>query len=107
MISYDDFAKVEMKVGTVMTAEEVPRSDKLIKLTMDFGTEQRTLMAGIKKWYAPEALVGRQIAILFNLEPRKIFGIDSQGMMLAAEDSAGNVSVLTVDKKLENGAQVR
>ncbi|MCX6774233.1 MAG: methionine--tRNA ligase subunit beta [Candidatus Micrarchaeota archaeon] len=107
MISYEDFSKLDMRIGTVLTAEEVPRSDKLIKLTMDFGTEQRTLMAGIKKWYAPEALVGRQIAILFNLEPRKVFGIDSQGMILAAEDSAGNVSVLGVDKKMENGAMVK
>ena len=107
MITYEDFSKLEMRVGTVLSAEEVPRSDKLVKLTIDFGTEQRTLMAGVKKWYAPEALVGKQIAILFNLEPRKIFGIDSQGMILAAEDSAGNLSVLTVDKKLENGAQVK
>jgi len=107
MIGYEDFSKLDMRIGTVIAAEEVPKSDKLVKLTMDFGTEQRTLMAGVKRWYAPEALVGKQIAILFNLEPRKVFGIESQGMILAAEDSTGNLSVLTTDKKLENGAQVK
>lgn len=107
MVDYGEFLKMDMRVGTVVSAENVEKSDKLIKLTMDFGTEQRTLMAGIKGWYSADSLIGRQIAILFNLEPRKVFGIESQGMILAAEDSAGNVSVLTVDKKLENGAQVK
>ena len=107
MVNYEEFSKMDMRVGTVISAENVEKSDKLLKLVIDFGTEQRTLMAGVKKWYSAESLVGKQIAILFNLEPRKVFGIESQGMILAAEDSAGNVSVLTVDKKLENGAQVK
>lgn len=107
MITIDDFAKIEIRVVTVESAEEVPKSDKLLKLTVSAGEEKRTLMAGIKKWYSPEQLVGKQIAILFNLEPRKIFGVESHGMILAAEDEAGGLSVLSPDKKLGDGAKVR
>jgi methionine--tRNA ligase beta chain len=107
MITFDDFAKVEMRIGTVEGAEEVPGSEKLLKLTVNVGEEKRTLMAGIRKWYLPEQLIGKQIAILFNLEPKRIFGVESHGMVLAAEDANGNLSVLSPDKGMANGAKVK
>jgi methionine--tRNA ligase beta chain len=107
MIKHDDFAKLDIRIVTVESAEEVPGSEKLLKITVNAGEEKRTLMAGIKKHYAPEKLIGRQIAILFNLEPRKIFGIESHGMILAAEDDGGTLSVLSPDREMGNGAKVK
>ncbi len=107
LIKYDDFAKLDIRIVTVESAEEVPGSEKLLRLVVNAGEEKRALMAGIKKYYTPEQLIGRQIAILFNLEPRRIFGIESHGMILAAEDTDGNLSVLSLDKKMGNGAKVK
>jgi len=107
MIAYDDFAKLDIRMGTVESAEDVPGSEKLLKLVVNVGEEKRTLMAGIKKAYAKEQLIGRQIAILFNLEPRMIFGVESHGMILAAEDADGKLSVLCPDKGMANGAKVK
>jgi methionyl-tRNA synthetase len=106
-IPYDDFAKLDIRLGTVESAEEVPGSEKLLKLVVNMGEEKRTLMAGIRKQYMPDQLIGRQIAILFNLEPRRIFGTESHGMILAAEDSDGKLSVLSPDKGMGNGAKVK
>ncbi len=107
MIAYDDFAKLDIRIGTVESAEDVPGSEKLLKLVVNVGEEKRTLMAGIRKWYSKEQLIGKQIAILFNLEPRRIFGVESHGMVLAAEDINGNLSVLLPDKGMANGAKVK
>lgn len=96
MISLKDFQKADLRVGRVLSAEAVPESNKLLKLSIDFGPEigQRTIMSGIKKQYAPEALVGRQIVAILNLEPRKIAGSTSEGMVLSAESEQGPVLIV-------------
>lgn len=85
-ISYEDFAKLDMRIGTIVAAEAVPETDKLIKCTIDFGLEvgMRTIVSGIHAWYEPEELVGKQLPYIINLEPRKLRGIMSEGMLLAA-----------------------
>ncbi len=86
MISFEDFEKVELVVGTVLEAEEVPGSEKLIKQIVDFGElGQRQILSGIKKWYKPSQLVGKQFVYVFNLEPRIMMGLSSEGMLLATD----------------------
>lgn len=86
MVSFEDFSKVELHVGTVLEAEEVPGSEKLIKQTVDFGElGTRQILSGIRKWYKPEQLVGKQFVYVTNLEPRMMMGLESQGMLLAAD----------------------
>ncbi|MBI2599645.1 methionine--tRNA ligase subunit beta [Candidatus Daviesbacteria bacterium] len=85
MITIDDFSKVEFKVGTVLEAEEVPGSDKLIKQIVDFGDEKRQILSGIKQWYKPKQLTGKQFVYVTNLEPRTMMGLQSQGMLLCAD----------------------
>lgn len=86
-ITIEEFQKIQLKTAKVLTAERVPRSEKLIKLQVDLGTEQRQIVAGIGKKYEPEQLVGRTIVIVANLKPAKLMGIESQGMVLAAGDA--------------------
>ena len=105
-VSFEDFQKLELKVARVEAAEPVLGSDKLLKLTVDAGTEKRTLVAGIAEFYESEELIGKNIIILANLEPKTIRGVDSQGMLLAA-DEAGKVSLLTVDGGASPGTRVR
>ncbi len=105
MITYDDFAKIELKVAGVTAAERVDGSDKLLKLSVSLGTEQRTIVAGIGTAYEPEALIGRQIVIIANLEPRRLMGIESQGMLLAAGD--GSPVFLTPEKGVSDGSAIR
>ena len=110
-ISYDLFAKLDLRVATVVKAEAHPNADKLLKLTLDDGTPAgRQVCAGIKAWYAPEQLVGKQVIIVANLEPRMLRGEISQGMVLAASDlkdgpDARDVIVLTVDKPVKPGSK--
>lgn len=86
MISFDEFSKLELKVGTILEAEEVDGSEKLIKLMVDLGEEKpRQILAGIKKWYSPEKLIGKQFVFVANLEPRMMMGLESNGMLLAAD----------------------
>lgn len=107
MISFDDFSKVELKVGTVLEAEDMEGSKKLIKLKVDLGEgKNRQILAGVKQWYKPEEFVGKQIVIVTNLEPRMMMGIESQGMMLAA-DSEGGPIFLTVPKQVPAGTKIR
>jgi len=96
-ITIDDFMKVDMRVARVLAAERVPNSKKLIKLVVDVGTEQRTLVAGIAEAYEAETLVGRTVAVVFNLKPAKIMGIESNGMVLAASPEGGKPVVVTFD----------
>ncbi|MDP3645705.1 MAG: hypothetical protein Q8R25_01325 [bacterium] len=93
-ISYDDFAKLDIRIGTVTAAELVPETDKLIKCTVDFGQElgTRTIVSGIAQWKKPEELVGRQFPYIVNLAPRVLRGIESQGMLLAASPVRGDAS---------------
>ncbi|MDO4265305.1 MAG: methionine--tRNA ligase [Eubacteriales bacterium] len=93
-IEYDDFAKLELRIGEVIACEEVPKSKKLLKETIKIGNETRTVLSGIKKWYRPEDMVGKKVVVVCNLEPRKIAGIESQGMVLAAESPDGEMLAL-------------
>jgi methionyl-tRNA synthetase len=106
-ISIEDFMKVELRVAKVLTAEKVEKSKKLLKLTVDVGTEQRTLVAGIAEAYEPESLVGKTVVIVFNLKPAKLMGIESNGMVLAASPEGGKPTVVTFDVPPEPGARVR
>jgi len=110
IIKYDDFKKVELRVGTIKKAEDIEGADKLLKLEVDLGKEtgKRTICAGIKKYYKKEDLIGKQIVVVVNLEPRKMRGLESQGMLLAAvSDDESKVILLSPDKKAESGWKVQ
>jgi methionyl-tRNA synthetase len=98
---------VELRVAKVLTAEAVPKSRKLLKLTVDAGAEERTILAGIAGAYEPEELVGRRVVIVFNLKPAKLMGIESDGMVLAASPENGPPSLLAVDESIAAGTRVR
>ncbi|MCX6769907.1 MAG: methionine--tRNA ligase subunit beta [Candidatus Micrarchaeota archaeon] len=107
-ISYEEFSKTELRVATILSAEPVEGSGKLLKLTIDLGeAAPRTLAAGIAKNYEPAQLVGRQIIVVANLAPRSLKGVLSQGMLLAAESAEGAVVILMPDKPVPNGSQVK
>jgi len=106
-ISIDDFMKVELRVAKVLAAERVPKSKKLLKLTVDVGTEQRTVLAGIAESYEPDAIVGRTIAVVFNLQPAKLMGIESNGMVLAAGGETGKVTLVSFEEPPAPGTRVR
>jgi methionyl-tRNA synthetase len=106
-IAIDDFMKVELRVAKVLEAEAVPKSKKLVKLKVDVGAEQRTIVAGIAEAYTPEQLVGRTIVIVANLKPAKLMGIESNGMVLAASPEGGLPNLVAVDPSLPPGARVR
>ena len=107
-IQYDDFAKLDIRIGTVIAAELVPETDKLIKCTVDFGEEigQRTIVSGIAEWKKPEELIGRQFPYIVNLAPRMLRGVESQGMLLAASDESG-VALLTPERTLHTGTRLK
>jgi methionyl-tRNA synthetase len=105
MVKYEDFDKLEIKIGVVEAAERIAGKTKLLKLLVDTG-EKRTLVAGIGEQYAPEDLLGKHLVVLTNLEPKKIGGIESQGMLLAAEDG-GKIAVLSPDREVKQGSQVK
>ena len=107
MITFEEFSKLELKVGTVIDAEEVEGSEKLIKLKVDLGEESpRQILAGVKQWYKPKEFVGKQVIVVANLEPRIMMGLESEGMMLAADTKDGPV-FLTVPKKVTPGTKIR
>ena len=106
-ITIDDFMKVDLRTARVLTAEKVPNSRKLVKLSIDVGTEQRTLVAGIAEAYEPEALVGRTIVIVANLKPAKLMGIESNGMVLAASPDGGKPTLVGFDADVPPGTRVR
>ncbi len=105
MISIDEFRKIEIKVATIKHAEPHPNADRLMVLKIDLGSEQRQLVAGIKGHYAAEDLIGRQIVVVANLEPAKLRGIESQGMLLAATDN-DKIVLLNPEKPVSPGAKV-
>lgn len=106
-ITFEDFAKVELRLAKVLEAQRVPKSDKLLQLKVEAGdAEPRQILAGIGKTYAPEELIGKHVVIVANLAPRKMMGLMSQGMVLAASDDEG-LSVLGVDKDIRAGSQVK
>ena len=107
MISIEEFGKVELRVATVTAAEAHPNADRLVVLSVDLGDEQRQLVAGIRAHYTTEELVGRQIVVVANLQPAKLRGVESQGMLLAATDaSSGGVIVLSPEKPVAPGSKV-
>ncbi len=104
--TFDDFMQMDIRTATVLEAERVPKTDKLLKLKIDTGIDTRTIVSGIAEYYTPEQMLGRQICILANLEPRKIKGIESQGMILMAKEPGGNMRFIRPDEALANGATV-
>lgn len=112
MISFNDFSKLELRVGTVLEAEDVEGSEKLIKLKVDLGEDPSTgsgprqILAGVKQWYQPRDFVGKQVVVVANLEPRMMMGLESQGMMLAA-DSEGGPVFLSPPKRVPPGTNIR
>jgi methionine--tRNA ligase beta chain len=106
MITFDDFMKLEIKIGTVTTADRVEGADKLIRLELDCGTETRQVVAGLAPALTPEQLVGKQIPVVVNLEPRKLRGVESKGMVLAVEVGDRPI-LLTPDEHVPPGSTVR
>jgi methionyl-tRNA synthetase len=105
-IVYDDFAKLDLRVGKVLTAEKMPKSDKLLRFTIDLGVEQRTILSGIAKHFAPEDLIGRQVTVVANLAPRKMMGVESHGMILMAEDAEGKLHFINPENAIPPGSTI-
>ena len=105
-IEFEDFIKVDIRVGKVIKAESIPKSDKLLKLKVDTGIDQRTILSGISKFYSPDDILNKKVMVLINLKPRKMMGYESQGMLLLAEDSDGKLSLMQPDSDISNGAVV-
>ncbi|MGL4610295.1 MAG: methionine--tRNA ligase [Trueperaceae bacterium] len=106
-ITLDDFAKLELRVGKILHCEQHPKADKLLVLKVKVGPEERTIVSGIRQWYKPEELVGTKVIIVANLKPVKLRGIESQGMILSAEDKDGNLSVSGLHRDIADGSEVR
>lgn len=105
-ISFEEFQKLDLRVGKIVEASQIPGSRNLIKMTVDFGTEKRQSVAGLLKWYKPEDLAGRKCAFILNLQRRKFMGVESQCMIFAAEDNKGNVVVLQPEKDISEGSEI-
>jgi methionine--tRNA ligase beta chain len=105
-IKFDDFQKIDLRVGKVSDAKKVEGSEKLLKLIVDLGNEKRQLVAGIAKYYRPEDLIGKEIVVVANLEPKNLMGIESQGMLLAA-DVNGEPVILIPEKEVPPGTKIR
>lgn len=106
-VTYEDFARLELRVGEIKSAEEVESSEKLLKLVVSFGSEERQVVSGIKKFYSPEEILGKKFVFITNLAPRNIMGLESQAMILAAEDEDGRIVVLQPEKDIAVGSGVR
>ncbi|MBI5700044.1 methionine--tRNA ligase subunit beta [Candidatus Saganbacteria bacterium] len=106
-ITFEEFKKLDLRVGEIKSAEEIPGADKLYKIKVDIGGEERELVAGIKLHYNLESLIGKKVAVLTNLEPRVIRGVTSHGMLLAASnEDKSSLSLLVLDKDLPNGSRI-
>jgi methionine--tRNA ligase beta chain len=106
-IPFDEFQKLDMRIGKIAEANQIPGSRNLIRMIVDFGTEKRQAVAGLLQWYKPEDLVGKKCAFILNLQRRKLMGVESQCMILAAEDDKGNVVVLQPEKDANEGSKIR
>jgi methionyl-tRNA synthetase len=107
IISIDDFAKIKLRIGTILSAEKVEKADKLLKLQIDMGNEVRTIVSGIAQHFSPEEITGKQVTVVANLAPRKMRGIESNGMILTAENKEGKLVFVNPDLKTDNGSEVR
>ena len=105
-IQYEDFAKLDLKVGTIVQAEKVEKADKLLKLEIDMGTERRTIVSGIAQHFSPVEILGRQVVVVANLAPRKMRGIESNGMILMAEDKSGKLHFVSPSSRIDEGSGV-
>jgi methionyl-tRNA synthetase len=105
-IQYDDFAKLDLRVGTILSAEKVQKADKLLKLQIDLGFETRTIVSGIAEHFKPEEITGKQVVVVANLAPRKMRGIESNGMILMAEDKTGKLHFVNPVDAIDNGSSV-
>ena len=106
-ITFDDFTKLDIRVGTITAAEKVKKADKLLKITVDTGIDSRTIVSGIAEHYDPENIVGQKVSILLNLAPRKIRGVESQGMILMAETEKGELAFVSPNKEIDSGNTIR
>lgn len=105
-IIFDDFGKLDLRIGTITEAIKVPKADKLLQLSIDLGFETRIIVSGIAQYFAPEDIVGKQVTVVANLAPRKMRGIESQGMILMAEDAEGKLHFLKPEDAVNNGATI-
>ena len=106
-IKFDDFAKIDLRIAKIISAEKVEGADKLLKLIVSLGNEERQIVAGIAQHYSPEELIGKKIALVANLEPKKLRGVESQGMLLAAvKGNDEEIALLVPDKDIEEGTKV-
>ena len=105
-VDFDTFCRSDLRVGTVLECCKVPKADKLLKFLIDDGLEKRTIVSGIAKWYKPEELVGKQVCFIANLPPRKLKGIESQGMILSAESSDGSIVLLSPVGPVAPGSKI-
>jgi len=105
-ITFEEFQRLDMRVGKVLEANQIPGSRNLIWMIVDFGTEKRQAVAGLLQWYKPEDLVGKKYAFILNLQRRKFMGVESQCMILAAEDDKGNVAALQPEKDIAEGSKI-
>ncbi len=103
LISFEDFTKLDLRVGTITAAEKVNKTKKLLQLQVDLGDEVRTIVSGIAETFTPEEVVGKKVTVLTNLATRKIRGVESQGMLLMSEDTEGNIVMVSPDQGAENG----
>ena len=106
-VEYEDFEKLEFRVGTVLVCEEVPKSKKLLRFEIDFGGEKRQIVSGIKAWYKAEEMPGKRVMAIVNLKPAKLAGLLSEGMLLSAEDAEGNLALMTTERAVGPGAEIK
>jgi methionyl-tRNA synthetase len=106
-VTFDEFTKMDIRISTILTAEKHPKADKLLVMTVDTGIDERTIVSGIAEHYKPEDVIGKQVSVLINLAPRKIRGIESQGMILMAENNEGSLAFVSPEKIIDNGGEVR
>lgn len=106
-ISFEEFMKLDLRVGKVVEAQQIAGSRNLVRMLVDFGVEKRQSVAGLLRWYRPEEIVGRKFAFILNLERKKFMGVESQCMIFAAEDKDGNVVLLVPEKNVEAGSKIR
>ncbi|HNJ58138.1 MAG TPA: methionine--tRNA ligase subunit beta, partial [Chitinophagaceae bacterium] len=105
-IQFDDFTKIDLRIGTIKTAEKVAKADKLLKLEVDLGSEVRTIVSGIAMHFTPEEIINKQVTVVCNLAPRKMRGIESNGMILMAEDNNGKLHFINPDNVIKEGSSV-
>jgi len=107
IVEFSDWQKLELRVGKIIEVENIEGADKLYKLKIDIGAESKTVCAGLKEYYSKEDLENKKVVLFVNLKPRVLRGIESQGMVLAADDKKGNVTLIIPDKNIEVGSRIR